>query len=212
MYSSGGGLKPRCLAIDLETSRQAPYRIHKIAAWRPDTGEELLLQGQPDVSSAATALDRLADGAAFVLGHNIVGHDLPVLRHVLGELALDRLPVLDTLHLSPIAFPQNPYHRLLKDYRLVRDSRSDPLRDCRLSLQLFQDEHDALLALDQASPAELACHHFLLAGGAQGGLDSFFMKLRRAACPAWTRCSAASPACSHRRCAPPVLRACWRTK
>jgi len=184
MYSSGGGLKPRCLAIDLETSREAPYRIHKIAAWRPDTGEELLLQGQADLAGAATALDRMAGGAAFVLGHNVLAHDLPVLRHVLGELALDRLPVLDTLHLSPIAFPQNPYHRLLKDYKLVSDSRSDPLRDCRLSLQLFQDEHDALLELGKASPEELACHHFLLAGGAQGGLDSFFMKLRRAAFPA----------------------------
>jgi ATP-dependent DNA helicase RecQ len=183
MYSSGG-LKPRCLAIDLETSREAPYRIRKLAAWRPDSREELSLQGEIDPSAAAAALDRLADGAAFVLGHNIVAHDLPVLRQVLGELALDRLPVVDTLRLSPIAFPQNPYHRLVKDYKLLSDSCSDPLRDCRLSLQLFQDEHDALLELGTTSPAELACHHFLLAGGAQGGLDSFFMKLRRSACPA----------------------------
>ncbi len=183
MYSPGRALKPRCLSVDLETSREAPYRIYKIAAWRPDTGEELLLQGQFDASTAAQALDRMAERASFLLGHNIAGHDLPVLRQVLGELALDRLPVIDTLHLSPIAFPQNPYHRLVKDYKLISDSRSDPLRDCRLSLQLFQDEHDALLELGMSSPAELACHHFLLADGASGGLDSFFKTLRRAVRP-----------------------------
>ena len=183
MDSPPGTLEPRCLCIDLETAREAADRIHKIAAWRPDTGEQVLFQGQFEPSQAVAALDRMAVGAAFVLGHNIIAHDLPAVRLVLGALALDRLPVVDTLHLSPIAFPQNPYHRLVKDYKLVCDSRSDPLRDCRLCLQLFQDEHDALLELSRTSPGELACHHYLLTDGAQGGLASLFAKLRHASRP-----------------------------
>ena len=31
-------------------------------------------------------------------------------------------PAIDTLYLSPLAFPENPYHRLVKDYQIVRDS------------------------------------------------------------------------------------------
>ncbi len=183
MNDPAGALKPRCLCIDLETAHAAADRIHKIAAWRPDTDEQALFQGQFEHSQVVEALDRMAADAAFVLGHNITAHDLPALRLVLGELALDRLPVVDTLQLSPIAFPQNPYHRLVKNYKLVRDSRSDPLRDCRLCLQLFQDEHDALLELGRTSPAELACHHYLLAGSRAGGLDSLFRKLRQAPRP-----------------------------
>jgi len=29
---------------------------------------------------------------------------------------------VDTLVLSPLCFPENPYHRLVKDYKLVRES------------------------------------------------------------------------------------------
>jgi len=50
-------------------------------------------------------------GADCLLGHNIVAHDLPVLAQHERDLALLRLPVVDTLQLSPRAFPQNPYHR-----------------------------------------------------------------------------------------------------
>ena len=48
------------------------------------------------------------------------------------ELELLRLPVVDTLELSPLAFPENPYHRLVKDYKLVSDARNDPRRDAQL--------------------------------------------------------------------------------
>src|SRR4051794_4980990 len=62
-------------------------------------------------------LDRLASGARCVLGHNLIRHDLPVLRTRAPDLRLHRLPVIDTLVLSPICFPENPYHRLVKDYK-----------------------------------------------------------------------------------------------
>jgi ATP-dependent DNA helicase RecQ len=78
------------------------------------------------------------------------------------SLLLNPLPAVDTLELSPLAFPANPYHSLVKDYKLVRDSRSDPLKDAQLSFKLWADQHEAFTALQQSSPDELACHHFFL--------------------------------------------------
>jgi ATP-dependent DNA helicase RecQ len=50
-----------------------------------------------------------------------------------------QLPVLDTLLLSPLAFPQKPYHRLIKNDKLVTTSRSNPLNDAEASRQVAGD-------------------------------------------------------------------------
>ena len=58
-------------------------------------------------------LDELARGARFVVGHNVVGHDrrfIFINRHGAATELL-RLPLIDTLHLAPLAFPQRPYHK-----------------------------------------------------------------------------------------------------
>ena len=173
---------PRCLCIDLETAVDDLRQLRKLAGWRPDTGASLVVKGAALASSLAR-LDELGAGAAFVLGHNIVRHDLPVLRALYPGLALHRLPVVDTLELSPIAFPQNPYHSLVKDYRLVRDATSDPLRDAQLALRLWLDEYAALAALAVSSAQELACHHYFLTRAGQVGVGSFFASLRGALPP-----------------------------
>ncbi len=116
-------LRPKCLCVDLETSIDASPVIHKVAAWRPDTDEKIVFSGRFSQAELRSALERLAAGASFVLGHNIVAHDLPILYAHFGDAVLGGVPAFDTLELSPIAFPQNPYHRLVKDYKLVRDSR-----------------------------------------------------------------------------------------
>lgn len=54
-----------------------------------------------------------------------------------------QLPLVDTLYLAPLAFPQRPYHALIKDYRLAGE-RSDPVEDCRISLGVFRDCWHAL--------------------------------------------------------------------
>ena len=87
-----------------------------------------------------------------MLGHNVRRHDLPVLAQLFPGLKLAQLPVVDTLELSPLAFPENPYHRLVKDYKLVSDARNNPLRDAELSLELFRDELHAFESLQQRSP------------------------------------------------------------
>lgn len=108
---------PKALCIDIETAFDDPFELRKLAGWRCDTGGELSVASVRHAKSLAVDLDALAEGAAFVVGHNVLRHDLPVLRRHFPKLRLHALPVVDTLLLSPIAFPQNPYHRLIKDYK-----------------------------------------------------------------------------------------------
>ena len=71
------------------------------------------------MAAALAKLDDLADGADFLLGHNLIDFDLPHLRAANPSLRLLLLPAVDTLRLSPLAFPRNPYHHLIKHYRVT---------------------------------------------------------------------------------------------
>lgn len=173
---------PKCLCLDIETAVDDVMSIYKIAGWRADTGLAVSLAG-PKLASSIDRLDALSEGAAFLLGHNIVRHDLPALAKVFPALKLNRLPAVDTLEMSPIAFPANPYHSLVKDYKLVRDAKSDPLRDAQLALKLLRDQYTAFETLKQESPDELACHHFFLARDSSSGMGGFFARLRGATPP-----------------------------
>jgi len=175
--------QPKSLCIDLETSVESEAAIYKIAAWRPDTKQSEVFQGRFRSSEVKPKLDALTTGASFVLGHNVAQHDLPVLKRIYPDLVLLSLPIIDTLQLSPIAFPQNPYHSLVKDYKLVRDSINDPLKDAQLSLRLFKDQRDALISLNTSTPNELACYHYLMTSVEGNGLSSLFMTIRHAAKP-----------------------------
>lgn len=177
------GFHPKSLCIDLETSVEAVAAIYKIAAWRADTKQSEVFKGKFRYAEVKSKLDALTVGASFLLGHNVVQHDLPVLKRSYPDLALLALPVIDTLQLSPIAFPQNPYHSLVKDYKLVRDSINDPLKDAQLSLRLFKDQRDALVSLQASAPDELACYHYLMTTVEGNGLSSLFMTIRHAAKP-----------------------------
>ena len=175
--------QPKSLCIDLETSVESEAAIYKIAAWRADTKQSEVFQGKFRPAEVKPKLDILTAGASFVLGHNVVQHDLPVLKRNYPNLTLLSLPIIDTLQLSPIAFPQNPYHSLVKDYKLVRDSINDPLKDAQLSLRLFKDQRDALISLNATDPDELACYHYLMTSVDGSGLSSLFMSIRHAAKP-----------------------------
>jgi ATP-dependent DNA helicase RecQ len=106
----------KCLLIDLETTRN--QSIHHIGALFD--GQEFERSGCFDLTKTLAELDAFAASAEYVLGHNLLGHDLPVLSSLAPGLRLLHKPVIDTLYLSPLAFPENPYHRLVKDYKLVR--------------------------------------------------------------------------------------------
>ena len=172
--------QPKCLVFDLEVVPERPNqpaKIFKIGALRPDTGEELELNTDKNLATALERLDQMAYGASFLLGHNLLAHDLPLLRATAPHLKLLALPVIDTLRLSPLAFPQNPYHRLIKDYKLIRDSLNSPLADCRSTLTLFQDQHQAFTRLAENKPNELLCYQVLTAPQIGTGLGNFFLAM-----------------------------------
>lgn len=171
-----------CLILDLETvppKEGKPERIFMIGALRPDTGDmlEIRISKQSDWYTALDRLDKLSRGAEFVLGHNILSHDLPILQGQAPRLVLHGLPVIDTLRLSPLAFPQNPYHRLIKDYKLIQGSLNSPLADCRSAWALFLDQRAAFSRLSEINPMELFCYQSLLTLSTGNGLDAFFADL-----------------------------------
>ena len=136
-YSDDRHMPFRCLSIDLEMDRN--NRIRAFAGVRPDTGQSLVFPSQGDLAAALDRLDDLADGADFVIGHNIIAHDLPHLRAANPNLRLLKLPVVDTLRLNPLAYPRNPYHHLVKHYQdgqLNRGRLNDPELDARLTLEV----------------------------------------------------------------------------
>ena len=176
--------QPCCISLDLEVNRK-DARIHAFGAVRRDTGRRLVHSGS-GLSTALARLDDLAAGASFVLGHNLIAFDLPHLAAAKPDLRLLKLPAVDTLRLSPLAFPRNPYHHLVKHYqdgRLKRGQVNDPELDARLALQVFGDQWKALR---EASPDLLAAWHWLTTpepGGVDRALDNFFSSFRRSRRP-----------------------------
>lgn len=152
-------LLKRALLLDLEVSHQG--KILKIGAAIGNT--TFSRPGSTSLETVSIELTQLATGAECLLGHNLIRHDLPVLRERAPDLSIHCLPVIDTLVLSPICFPENPYHRLVKDYKLVRESINDPVADARQAAALFADEFQSLNGLRQKEPRLFEVLHFLLA-------------------------------------------------
>ena len=175
--------KPRCLSVDLEVGKE-DGRIHAFGAVRGKTGHGYHGDGS---ASQLKRLDALADGVSFLLGHNLVEFDLPYLKAAKPDLRLLRLPVIDTLRLSPLAFPRNPYHRLVKHYQdgaLLRGRINDPELDARLALRVFGEQREAL---SKAESNLLTAWHWLTtpeSDGVDRALDDFFSDLRSSPRPA----------------------------
>ena len=177
-------LAARCLSIDLEVSRESG-RLFAFAAVRGDTEQSLVFRGQWHLPEALDKLDAFSEGCDFVLGHNAIAFDIPILAAARPSLALLRVPVLDTLRLNPLAFPRNPYHRLVKHYRdggFNRWRRNDPELDARLALELLKQQQRAFASLQASAPALPEIWHGLLGAG-DVAVDSLFTELRDAPRP-----------------------------
>ena len=87
-----------------------PGRIFQIGAIRGDATFER--KGDFAIRAALDGLDRFVVGSRVIVGHNLIGHDWPILHGIAPNLALLGLPLIDTLYLSPLAFPEHPYHAL----------------------------------------------------------------------------------------------------
>lgn len=141
-------LLDQTLLLDIEVNEKNV--IYSIGAVFGDKTFQVPAGRKIDRSTLAD-LDAFARDARFLLGHNILNHDLPRLRRLAPDLRILAKPKIDTLFLSPLAYPANPYHRLIKNYQIVRDSINDPVQDARLAGKVFAEQWDALVQQFAAS-------------------------------------------------------------
>ena len=87
-------------------------------------------------SSVLGEFMKFISSAEYLCGHNIVSHDLKYLKPFLKK----SYKLIDTLYLSPILFPERPYHNLIKDDKIISDQLNNPLSDSLKAKQLFEDE------------------------------------------------------------------------
>jgi len=117
----------RYAIVDVEVGMK-DRKIHDIGALRWDGATY-------HAADKRAAMAFLAN-VDYVCGHNIMHHDA---KYLLGEDA-QRWTLIDTLYVSPLLFPERPYHRLLKDDKLVSEQMNNPVNDCEKARDLLMDE------------------------------------------------------------------------
>lgn len=123
----------------------------------------------------------------YVIGHNVLRHDIEHLLAKRPRLAKKLRAPIDTLWLNPLAFPRNPYHHLVKHYhdgRLQAGHINDPELDARLVFEVLENQIQALREINAQSPEILVAYHFL-ATRREGheGFDAVFNEIRKAPTP-----------------------------
>ncbi|RIJ42652.1 RecQ family ATP-dependent DNA helicase [Pontibacter oryzae] len=116
--------------FDLEVSKQPKTRIKSIGAW---------FKGSSLHATSVYDFEQYQQSARFLCGHNILAHDLPFLKAAGASENFFRKRFIDTLYLSPLFFPNRPYHRLIKDYQLVSDHYNNPVEDSKIAADLLED-------------------------------------------------------------------------
>ncbi len=150
---------PNILFFDLE--------VHKKSKKILEYGA--VLNGNQYRGSQKVKFEQLILSTDILCGHNIIQHDLPILKKQGFSDNFLQKPKIDTLFLSALLFPKKPYHPLVKDYFLESEAINDPLADAKLAQQLYWE----LLEGFQQLPNELkTIYHFLLKSIA--GFDGFF--------------------------------------
>ena len=177
------------ISLDLEVAKtsEGKSRIFELGAVRSGTQETLFLSGKGLIQKLGE-LDQFAEGASFLLGQNIIAHDLKILQAANPSLKIFNLPVIDTLRLNPLAFPQNPYHSLIKDYHdgtIKHGQRNNPVLDAKLAIQVFEEQRQKLASTssDLLTAWHLLC--VLTPDGKDKALDWFFTQFRKARRPSF---------------------------
>ena len=109
-----------------------------------------VFNGQELREKSLDKLQNWIEQAEYVCGHNIIAHDIPFLEKAFGIPVFQGKKIIDTLLWSPLIFKDNPYHRLVKGYKIVNeDAFNNPLSDSKLTADLLSDELNGLNDLDQ---------------------------------------------------------------
>lgn len=134
--SLGGIDMQRCAVVDAEVGLR-DHVIHDIGSLRGD--------GAVFHEASKTGLLSFLEGVEYVCGHNIIHHDA----HYLFSGVAINWKLVDTLYVSPLLFPERPYHRLLKDDKIDTDQLNNPVNDCKKAKTLLLDEIQSWLGLSQ---------------------------------------------------------------
>ena len=113
--------------IDVEVGLKDQV-IHDIGALRHD--------GLTFHKASKKELFEFIRDTEYICGHNIIHYDAKYL----FENNNDHVLLVDTLYVSPLLFPERPYHKLLKEDKLVDDQLNNPLNDCIKAKNLLFDE------------------------------------------------------------------------
>ena len=114
--------------VDVEVGMK-DHKIHDIGALRHD--------GATFHKNSKVELREFLSGVEFVCGHNIVHHDA---KYLFDSCENTRQVLVDTLYMSPLLFPERPYHHLVKDDKLLCDEMNNPVNDCEKARELLFDE------------------------------------------------------------------------
>lgn len=118
---------PRYAFVDVEVGMK-DKKIHDIGALRFDRAVFH--------SANKPAIFEFLKDVKYVCGHNIIHHDA---KYLFGN-DVHEWVFVDTLYVSPLLFPEKPYHRLLKDDKLLIEQLNNPVNDCEKAHDLFMDE------------------------------------------------------------------------
>ncbi|GGO34481.1 helicase [Gemmobacter aquaticus] len=140
-----------------------------------------------NVKRGLDQLEKALEKAAYVIGHNILRHDIEHLLAARPRLIAKMAAPIDTLWLNPLAFPRNPYHHLVKHYhdgRLQAGHVNDPELDARLVFEVLENQIKALAELSSKSPETLLAYHYLATRlDRADGFDAVFSHIRKAPQP-----------------------------
>lgn len=110
--------------------------------------------------------------AEYYAGHNIMIHDVPIIEKTINGFKFDKTKCIDTLFLSTLLFPEKPYHKLIKDDKLLPTDLNNPLNDSKNAQILFSDEVYQFNKLDD----DLKIIYYTLLGKIDG-FSGFFKYL-----------------------------------
>ena len=117
----------RYAIVDVETGLE-DHEIHDIGAIRYDGAKY-------HENSKKKLFDFLSE-TDYICGHNIIHHDA---KYLFPEKTCHWL-LVDTLYVSPLLFPERPYHKLVKDDKLISEQINNPVNDCEKARDLLLDE------------------------------------------------------------------------
>lgn len=126
--------------IDIETRRHSG-QICDYGAIRAD--------GSKFHSRSGREFYEFIKDSGFICGHNIMRHDLEYIRQQIPGFIIPQNAVIDTLYWSPLLFPKKPYHKLVKDDKLLPEEINNPVSDSIKARNLLDDEIHAFHRLPE---------------------------------------------------------------